>query len=120
MERFHPHCSMAQITLDLPEDLAQALTQQGDRLPALLSQALSQPALPAHFYRDILEFITSHPTPEEIANFHPTPEMIDRLQTLLDQNRSGQLTAAGTQELEEFERIEHIIVMLKSSHCRVI
>ncbi len=108
---------MAQITLDLPEDLAQALTQQGDRLPALLTQALNnQPALPAHLYRYILEFLTSHPTPEEIANFHPTPEMVDRLQTLLDQNRSGKLTPTGIQELEEFERIEHIIVMLKSSN----
>ena len=107
---------MAQITLDLPEDLAQALTQQGDRLPALLTQALTQPALPAHIYRHILEFLTSHPTPEDIANFRPTPEMLDRLQTLLDQNRSGKLTALGTQELEEFERIEHIIVMLKSSN----
>jgi hypothetical protein len=107
---------MAQITLDLPEDLAQAVSQHADRLPELLSQALTQPALPAHIYRHILEFITSGPTPAEIANFHPTPEMMARLQVLLEQNQLGTVSAAATQELEEFERIEHLIVMLKSSN----
>jgi hypothetical protein len=107
---------MAQITLDLLEDLAQALSQQGERLPALLTQALTQPALPAHIYRHILAFLTSHPSPEAIANFHPTPEMMVRLPALLEQSRAGTLSEAGTQELEEFERIEHLIVMLKASN----
>jgi hypothetical protein len=107
---------MPQVTLDLSDDLAQALTQQADRLPELLAQALMQPAVPAHMYRYIVEFLVSHPTPEQIADFRPTDEMVDRLKTLLTHNQVAALTDAEARELDEFERIEHLIVMLKSSN----
>jgi hypothetical protein len=81
------HYFYMQVTLDLSDELAQALTQQADRLPELLAQALTQPAIPARTYRHVLEFLTSHPTPEQIANFCPTPEMTDRLKVLLIPNR---------------------------------
>jgi hypothetical protein len=107
---------MTQITLDLSDELAQAMVQQGDRLPELLTQALTQPAIPVRTYRYIIEFLASHPTPEQIANFQPTVEMSDRLKTLLTRNQSDTLTPAEIQELAEFEQIEHLIVMLKSSN----
>jgi hypothetical protein len=102
--------SMPQVTLNLSDDLAQALTQQADRLPELLTQALMQPAVPAHMYRYIV------PSPEQIAEFRPTDEMVDRLKTLLTHNQVATLTDAEARELDEFERIEHLIVMLKSSN----
>jgi hypothetical protein len=105
-----------QVTLDLSDELAQALTQQADRLPELLAQALTQPAIPTRTYRHVLEFLASHPTPEQIANFRPTPEMTDRLKVLLSRNQTDTLTTAEVQELAEFEQIEHLIVMLKSSN----
>jgi hypothetical protein len=105
-----------QVTLDLSDELAQALTQQADRLPELLAQALTQPAIPARTYRHVLEFLTSHPTAEQITNFRPTQEMTDRLKVLLSRNQTDTLTTAEVQELDEFEQIEHLIVMLKSSN----
>jgi hypothetical protein len=107
---------MPQVTLNLSDDLAQALTQQADRLPELLTQALMQPAVPAHMYRYIVEFLASHPSPEQIADFRPTDEMVDRLKTLLTHDQVATLTDAEARELDEFERIEHLIVMLKSSN----
>jgi hypothetical protein len=107
---------MTPITLNLPDDLAQALSQQGDRLPELLALSLQQPAIPARTYQYVLEFLAANPTPDQIANFRPTPEMCDRLQTLLDRNQAGALTQSETQELDEFAKIEHLIVMLKTSN----
>lgn len=107
---------MPKITLELSDELAQAVAQQGDRLLDLLTQALTQPAIPVRTYRHIIEFLTSHPTPEQIANFRPPLEMSDRLKMLLARNQSGTLTSAERQDLEEFEQIEHLIVMLKSSN----
>ena len=105
---------MLQITIEIPEELSEQLAQIGDRLPELLVLSLQQPALPAHIYRYILNFLASKPTPEQIAAFRPTPEMQERLRTLLARSKAGALTPAEQQELDEYEQIEHLVIMLKA------
>ena len=107
---------MTTITLDVPDELADQLAPVRDRLPELLALSLHQPAIPAHAYRYILNFLASNPTPEQIATFSPTPEMQDRLQTLLDRSRSGELSEAEQAELDEFEHIEHLVVLIKAGN----
>lgn len=105
---------MARITLDLPEELSEQLAQVGDRLPELLALSLQQPALPAYIYSYILNFLTSNPTSEQIAAFEPTLEMKERLHTLISPERNGTITVSERREIDEYERIEHLIIMLKS------
>lgn len=105
---------MAKITLEVPDDLARQLQEAGENLPELLRLSLQQPPIPASIYRYIFDFLASDPTPEEIFAFRPTDDMIERLQTLLERERSGRLTRSERSELEEFERIEHFIVLLKT------
>jgi hypothetical protein len=107
---------MPTITLEVPDDLADQLAHVRDRLPELLALSLLQPALPAHIYRYILDFLASNPTPEQIAAFSPTPEMQERLQTLLERSRSDELSEAERAELDEFERIENLVVLIKSGN----
>jgi len=40
--------------------------------------------------------------------------MLTRLTLLLERSRSGLLTPAEQAELDEFERIEHVVVLLKA------
>lgn len=105
---------MATISIDIPDELSAQLEQVRDRLPELLALSLQQPAVPAHIYRAILDFLATRPTPAEIAAFRPAPEMQERLATLLARSRDGQLTPAEQAELDEFERIEHVMVLLKA------
>jgi len=105
---------MTTITLEVPDELADALTRVGDRLPELLALSLQQPALPAHIYRYILDFLASQPTMEQIAAFGPTPAMTERLQTLLARQTAGEITPTEMAELDEYERIEHLMIMLKA------
>lgn len=105
---------MRTITLDVPDELADALAPVQDRLPELLALSLQQPAVPAHFYRAILTLLVSAPTPAQIAAFSPAPEVQQRLQTLLERVRFGALTAAEQAELDELERIEQVMIMLKA------
>ena len=120
--------TMAKITLDIPDHLAEQLAQLGEnpsdwlrrRLPGLLEGNPQQSVLPAHVYRYILDFIASNPTPQQIAEFRPTPEMQDRLRSLLSRNKSGDLTPGEEAELDEYERIEHIMIMLKAGNFRYL
>ena len=111
---------MAQIILEVPEELSLALAQVGSRLPELLALSLQQPALPAHIYRYILNFLASNPTPEQIAAFGPTPEMQERLHTLLERSKAGELTTQEHIELDEYDRIEHLVIMLKAGSLRYL
>jgi hypothetical protein len=105
---------VAKITLEVPDELSEQLAQLGDRLPELLALSLQQPPLPARIYHYILDFLARQPTPEQILAFHPTLEMQERLKTLLTRSKVGELTPTEQRELDEYERIEHLIVMLKA------
>lgn len=109
---------MATVTIEVPDDLSELVAQAGDRLPELLARSLREPTLPAHVYRYVLDFLASRPTPEQLAALGPTPEMNDRLRTLLKRESKGEITPAEKAELDEYERLEHLMVMIKSGNLR--
>jgi hypothetical protein len=114
---------MAKVTLEIPAEWSAQLGENpsdwlSQRLPQLIALNPQQPIIPAHVYHYVLNFIAHNPTPQQIADFRPTRDMQERLQTLLNRSHTGQLTPIERAELEEYERIEHLIVMLKSSNLR--
>ena len=111
---------MPKITLDVSEELSEQLSQLGDRLPELLALSLRQPALPAHIYRYVLDFLSSNPTAQQLTEFKPTLEMQERLKTLLVRSKANELTPNELKELDEYEQIEHILVMIKSGNLQYL
>jgi hypothetical protein len=107
---------MASLTIEIPDELMERLTPIRDQLPELLQRCLQPSPLSGQVYHDILNFLISQPTPEQVATFRPTPAMQARLQHLLTRSQDGTLTPAEQQELDEYERIEHLIIMLKAGN----
>lgn len=105
---------MAMLTIEIPDDLMEQLSPVKEQLPELLRRCLHPLALPAQVYRYVLNFLTSQPTPEQIAAFQPTAEMQSRLKSLIEKEQSGALSPEEQQELSEYEQIEHLIVMFKA------
>jgi hypothetical protein len=62
---------------------------------------------------EVLEFLVSTPTPQQIIEFRPSETLQVRVRDLLDRNRSGTLTTEEHEELEEFSRMNHFVSMLK-------
>jgi hypothetical protein len=62
---------------------------------------------------EILDFLASTPTPEQIIAYRPSDVLAQRLHDLLDQNRLGTLTSIQQDELDEFIRMNHFMNMLK-------
>lgn len=111
---------MSTITIEVPDELSDLVAKVGDRLPELLAQSLQQPALPAHVYRYVLEFLASNPSAEQVASFTPTPEMIKRQRTLVDREADNTITPAEKAEPDEYEPLEHLMVMIKSGNLRYL
>ena len=109
---------MATVTIEVPDELSELVARAGDRLPELLAQSLKEPTLPAHVYRYVLDFLASRPTPEQAAAFGPTPEMANRLRTLLGRESEGEITSAEKAELDEYERLEHLMMLIKSGNLQ--
>lgn len=109
---------MSTITIEVPDELSDLVAQAGDRLPELLAQSLRQPALPAHVYRYILDFLAGNPSAEQIAVFGPTPEMTERLRTLVAREAANDIMPAEKAELDEYERLEHLMIMIKAGNLR--
>jgi hypothetical protein len=53
-------------------------------------------------------------TAERIANFRPSEEEQLRVQELIERRREARITAAENEELEEYLRLEHLMIMAKA------
>jgi hypothetical protein len=112
---------MAKITIEIPDDLLTQLTSDTNntvileqRLPEILRRGLSIGRLPADVYHYVLNFLVSNPTSTQVLEFRPTLAMQTRLKELLIKSEIGQLSLTEQQELDEYQRIEHLIVMIKT------
>jgi hypothetical protein len=62
---------------------------------------------------EVLDFLASTPTLQEIIDFRPSEALQEYVRYLLDQNRNDHLTSEEQSELEEISRIDHFMTMLK-------
>jgi arsenate reductase-like glutaredoxin family protein len=120
---------MTQITIDIPDELAQRLApfqnQFSDLFTSLIATRLlgqstidsSAPTLTltstSGTYQEILDFLIDRPTSAQIINFKVSEASQSRLQTLLSKNREAALTAAETAEINLYEQLDTLIGFLK-------
>jgi hypothetical protein len=116
---------MTTITLDVPDALAERLAQRREQLPQLLTIALElcsgEPLLslpmspPNHpVFAEMIDFLASGPTPEQIVAFKLSPAAQARLEALLDTHREEGLTATEMAELETYAQVNHLLLLLKA------
>jgi|YNPNPStandDraft_1061719.scaffolds.fasta_scaffold177337_2 hypothetical protein len=114
---------MTTITLQVPDQLAQRLNVERDRLPQLLEWALDRfpprsatagLTMPAHVFTEMIDFLSSHPTTEQILAFQISPRAQTRLSELLEKNREGTLSESENAELDWYEYVHDIMTHLKA------
>lgn len=115
---------MTTITLDVPQELAEELQTVNDELPELLLMALQIRQLTSKsswssvatspVFSEMLDFLAGGPTPQEIIDFKVSPVAQSRLEELLEKNRESQLSSAEASELDTFQQVNHIFILLKA------
>ena len=65
-------------------------------------------------YDEVLDFLAAGTTTESIAGFRPSEEAQARVQDLVERRREQSLSPAEDEELEEYLRLEHLMIMAKA------
>lgn len=106
------------MTMDIPDGLAQRLSPVKAELPHILELGLRKYRIeePQGFQgmSELLDFLASLPTPEEVLKLRPTPSLQARIGELLDKNRESGLTEAEEREWAHYEYLEHLVRMAKA------
>ncbi len=119
---------MAELTIHIPDELLSRLKPLQNRLPELLWRLLDIANLPTNsqstaktdstdipaVYQEVLDFLIKRPTPEEIIAFKVSPIAQTRLSELLEKNRSATLSPMELAELDVYEQLEDMMILLKA------
>lgn len=64
-------------------------------------------------YDEFIEFITSNPSLQDVANFFLSDDVQSHIQVLRERNQQGTLTPEQVDEMSEYMRLEYIIQQAK-------
>jgi hypothetical protein len=112
-----PKEPLMDLTLTIPDELATRLRAVEDRLPEILELGLRERLSNGRGYaglNDLLETLARLPSPEEVLALRPAPVFEERIEELLDRNRTAGLSDEERQESERYEYIEHLIRLAKA------
>jgi len=123
---------MAELTIQVPDALAQRLKPLQDSLPHLLTRLaeslpshlegerkgtrppVAQPTEASRVYAEVLDVLLTRPTPQDILAFKVSEAAQTRLRVLLDKNREEGLDETETAELDLYEQLEQLMILLKA------
>jgi len=106
---------MIQMTMQVSDELAQRCQCVGRWLPAVIELSfIGFRTLATAAGAEVIEFLSENPSPEELLGFYMSESAQMRLRRLLALNEAGYLSEAENAELDELQRLEHIIIMLKT------
>ncbi|MHC5737743.1 hypothetical protein [Nostoc sp.] len=119
---------MVEFTIQIPDELAQRLEPLQNQLPELLWRLLDVVNLPITIqptvnpettnipavYQEVIDFLINGPKAEEIINFKVSFQSQTRLQELLEKNRSATLSQMELAELDVYEQLEQMMILLKA------
>jgi hypothetical protein len=106
---------MVEITMRVPDSLAQRLQPMYIWLPAVLELSLIGFKTPAvQTASEIIDFLAGGPLPSEVLTYNVSDRAQERLRRLLAINAAGLASAEEQAELDEIEQIEHIMILLKA------
>jgi hypothetical protein len=71
-------------------------------------------APPTSIQSDVLDFLMTAPSPQQMIDFHASEAAQERLRYLLEANRQGVLTPDERAELDEASQMSHLVMLLKA------
>jgi len=106
---------MVQLLVQVPEKTAKRLSLIQDQLPDILDLVMDEGlTLSARAYEEILEFLASDPTENEIVDFRLSRLVQDKVHEIQGRHNQGQATSFEQTELQRLLRVEHLMRAIKT------
>lgn len=106
---------MIQMTLQIPDELAERIEPLSNWLPTIIELSLiGFNTMATATASEIVRFLATNPTPQRVLVYYASDESQQRLRRLLALNEAGMLSEIEQTELGELQQIEHVIIMLKA------
>jgi hypothetical protein len=110
------------LTVTIPNDLADQLRPYESQLSEILElgirewQARGETGYPG--LNSVLEKLAALPAPEEILALRPVPALQERLESLLEKNRTTGLSPEDQREWDHYQYVEHLVRLAKANAAR--
>ena len=106
---------MVQMTMHVPDELAERIQPMSAWLPTIIELSLiGFKTLATATATEVLEVLSKNPCSQVVLDYHVSDAAQARVQRLLTLNEAGLLSEAEQLELDELQRLEHVIIMLKA------
>jgi hypothetical protein len=108
-------CGLMQLTIDIPDQLARQLEPEIEHVAEIIARGLRRTWSAGSALRgEIISFLASRPTANEILEFRPSSGSAARAQDLLRRNQEGVLTPGEEAELDEICEIDRFMSLIKA------
>ena len=111
-------------TVTITDDLAKKLQPYESQLPEIVEMGIRELCARGEAgysgVNSVLEKLAGLPTPEEVLALRPTLPLQERLDTLLEKNRTAGLSPEDRREWEQYHYLEHLVRLAKASAARKI
>lgn len=105
------------VTLDLPEELASSLPKSRRAMTAVFVNGLAQQQRRQRKqisdWHDVMDFLATLPTPEQVLALRAPPERSKRVRALLAKRQDGEWTPAEEAEMDAMPELNHVVILAK-------
>lgn len=105
------------VTLELPEELASSLPKSRRAMTAIFVNGLLQQQRRQRKqisdWHDVLNFLATLPTPEQVLALRAPPGRSKRVQALLAKRQDGEWTPAEEAEMDAMLELNHVVTLAK-------
>ena len=112
------------ITVTIADDLAKKLRPFEAQFPLILELGIREWCARSEAgytgVYDVLEKLATLPSPEEVMALRPTQPLQERIDALLEKNRTAGFSPDEKREWEQCQFLEHLVRLAKSNAARKI
>jgi len=107
---------MVEVMVQVPEELREKFSSLSPWFPSVVELVLQGYQTPSALETagEVVRFLSSGPTPTQVAAFHASEQTMTRLNRLLALNRERLLSDHEEKELDELQNIDHLVIKLKA------
>ncbi|KOR30002.1 hypothetical protein TI05_14520 [Achromatium sp. WMS3] len=106
-----------EISLNIPDELSSRIHLHKNQLKQILFFGLRElNAKPSGTFAglsDVLEFLASLPTTEEILRLRPSPQLLIDIEGIVEKQKTTGLTIEEEMDWQQYQYVEHLVRLAK-------